>query len=82
LSLCQEAAAAVEGFAAEISTGCIAILTLCIQNPPVCIFVVLKYLQTQPSKTRNGKIMSFKTSLNQATKAATPLYKKMKGALS
>jgi hypothetical protein len=44
LSLWQQAeaaaaAATVEGFATEITTGCIAILTLCIHNPPVCIFV-------------------------------------------
>jgi hypothetical protein len=79
LSLWQAAAAAAtEGFAAEITTGCIAILTLCIHNPPVCMFVLLKYLQTQPSKTRNGKIMSFKPALNQATKQLPPI-KKGKG---
>jgi len=81
LLLWQQAAAAVEGFAAEITTGCIAILTLCIHNPPVCIFVLLKYLQTQPSKTRNGKIMSFKPKLKPGDQAATPRIK-MKGALS
>jgi hypothetical protein len=74
MSLWQAAAAATgEGFAAEMTTGCIAILSLCIHKPPVCIFVVLKYLQIQPSKTKNGKIMSFKPALNQATKQLPPI---------